>query len=256
MGIRVSIFLGLFIVLGGLQWMIPGEPFKKGRIRVMVSNGLVVLVNNAVLLLMPLIPLTTAQLARSKGYGFMPLFQLPMWLDIVLCLLILDLIIYWQHRLFHQFSPLWRLHRMHHMEPLLDVTSGFRFHPLEIVISNFIKVAAILMVGVSPVAVLIFEVWLSSLAMFNHANIDLPKPLESLLTYVVFTPLKHNVHHSLKLAELSSNYGFSVPWWDMIFGTYKTEGSRTIAEIKIGMPGGVSKKDLEFPGMLWTPFKA
>lgn len=250
------IFFGVLLTgLGALQYFRPARAFTAGRVKRLISSFIVVILNNGLLLLLPIIPIKAAIFAGDKGLGLMNLISVPVVLELIICLLIMDLIIYWQHRLFHTNNVLWRLHRMHHMEPLLEVVSGFRFHPLEIIVSNFIKVSIILAIGVSPLTILVFEVWLSSLAMFNHANILLPAGMERFLRNIVFTPLKHNVHHSIILKEMSSNFGFSVPWWDMLFGSYKTEGNRRLDQIKIGLPGGASDKELNFPGMLMAPFK-
>lgn len=252
---RLIIFWCLLICFATLEYFKPARAFKPGKTKRMLSSFMVVILNNGILLLIPFIPISTAIIAEEKGFGLMNLVKISVVLEVILCLVILDMIIYWQHRVFHMNNLLWQLHRMHHMEPRLEVTSGFRFHPFEVIVSNFIKVGVILLMGVSPLSILIFEVWLNSVAMFNHANILLPERLEKVLRFIVITPLKHNVHHSIKYEELSSNFGFSVPWWDMIFGTYKTEGNRTLSQIKIGLPGGASDKELNFPGMLMAPFK-
>jgi len=250
------IFFGVLLIgFGTLQYFKPARAFTAGRSKRLFSSFIIVMLNNGLLLLLPIIPIKTAIYAEDKGLGLMNLISIPVVVELIVCLLIMDLIIYWQHRLFHTNNVLWRLHRMHHMEPLLEVVSGFRFHPFEIIVSNFIKVGVILVIGVSPFSILVFEVWLSSLAMFNHANILLPAGMERFLRNIVFTPLKHNVHHSIILKEMSSNFGFSVPWWDMLFGSYKTEGQRSLDEIVIGVPGGASDKELNFPGMLLAPFK-
>lgn len=254
MATRLFIFWGLFIGLGLLQLVRPGKPFYKGRSRVFVSNLLLVIFNNIVLFILPIIPMSTATYAEGKSMGLLHLIALPSWSEVVIGLLLLDMIIYWQHRIFHQSNFLWRFHRMHHMDPLLDVSSGLRFHPIEIIISNFIKVIAVVLLGINVSTVIIFEIALNGFAMFNHSNLGLSIGLEKFLKPLAITPAKHNIHHSILRWETNSNYGFSVPWWDMIFGSYKASGTKSMAEMKLGIPGNYAPELVEFPKMLLVPF--
>ena len=198
--------------------------------------------------------MTTASYAEGKSIGLLHLISLPSWIEVVIGVLLLDMLIYWQHRIFHQSDFLWRFHRMHHMDPLLDVSSGLRFHPIEIIISNFIKVIAVLLLGINVSTVIIFEIALNGFAMFNHSNLGLSATLEKFLSPLVITPAKHNIHHSIIRNETNSNYGFSVPWWDMIFASYKKSGTKTMAEMTIGIPGDYDQQLVEFPKMLIVPF--
>ena len=143
---------------------------------------------------------------------------------------------------------------MHHVDPMLDTTSGLRFHPIKIILSNFIKIITILVLGIAPATVLIFEVVLNALSMFNHSNLNIPEPLERVLNKVLITPALHTIHHSIIIKETQSNYGFSVPWWDKIFGTFYAKGKYPQAKIHIGMIPMPEEKYSLFPGMLVQPF--
>lgn len=264
--IRGGFFLGGFILFSLLQWVIPSRKFEKNRWHFMASNLGVVGVNNLIIALLPLIPYQTAVIANENGIG---LFNLPNKLGllgsldggvlfiffIAIEIAILDIVIYFQHRMFHHFDFFWRFHAMHHIDPMLDTTSGLRFHPIEIVISNFIKVGFILIMGINPLAVVIFEIVLNFLAMFNHSNLYLPKWLEGPISIILITPALHTIHHSKKRIETNSNYGFSVPWWDKLFGTFTAEATKKQEDIDIGTVPMPKQSLILFPGMLIYPFK-
>lgn len=264
--IRGAFFLGGFLLFGLLQWVIPSRKFEKDRWQFMISNLGVVVVNNLLIILLPLIPYQAAAIAKENGIGLFNLLggnlrrgSLDNIVLVVIILavqiMILDMAIYFQHRLFHHFDFLWRFHAMHHIDPMLDVTSGFRFHPIEIVISNFIKVGIILAMGVHPIAVMIFEIGLNFLSMFNHSNIRLPQWLEGPISMLLITPALHTIHHSKIRKETNSNYGFSVPWWDKLFGTFIPKGKKVQEDIDIGTVPMATKSLTLFPGMLIYPFR-
>lgn len=265
--IRGGFFIGGFIVFSGLQWLIPSRRFEKDRWKFMASNLGLVLINNLMIGLLPLIPYQTAVMAKENGLGLFNLLERMTWASdlglvvpiaigvIIGQIVILDIVIYFQHRIFHHFNFLWRFHAMHHIDPMLDTSSGLRFHPIEIIISNVIKVSVILIVGINPLSVVIFEVALNFLAMFNHSNIRLPQWLEGPLSMILITPALHTIHHSKIRAETNSNYGFSVPWWDKIFDTFIKNGKKTQELIDIGTVPMPAKSLMLFPGMLVFPFK-
>ncbi len=264
--VRSVFFVGGFLLFGLLQFVIPSRTFEKERWQYMASNIVLVLCNNIMLILLPLIPYQTAIIAQEKGIGIFHWMETFAWgyqLEktgiaisiLVIQILILDLVIYFQHRLFHHVPFLWRFHAMHHIDPMLDTTSGLRFHPIEIIISNFIKVAVILMVGINPLSVLIFEVALNFLAMFNHSNLSIPEKLEQKISKIVITPALHTIHHAKNWEMTNSNFGFSVPWWDKFFGTFLSNGIEPQENIEIGIVPMPKKKWIVFPGMLLYPFK-
>ncbi|MCH4891395.1 sterol desaturase family protein [Acidaminobacter sp. JC074] len=253
--LRSISFVSVLMICSGLQFIIPCRKFESDRYKYMISNLVLVGFNNIILTFIPLIPFTAGIYAVDNKLGLFQIVKVPFVLEFILSLLILDVVIYFQHRLFHKVDFLWKLHAMHHIDPMLDTTSGLRFHPLEIIISNFIKVATILVFGITPLAVVSFEIALNLLAMFNHSNIKINKKLEHKINKILITPALHTIHHSKIKNETNSNFGFSVPWWDKLFNTFTAEGKYPQEKIHIGtlpMPG---KTYQLFPGMLIYPFK-
>ena len=219
--IRLGFFFGVIILMCLWEVLAPRRALTVTRIRRWPGNLSLVVLNT--LLLRILIPVTAtgiALFADSKSWGLFNVVETPQVLAIVLSVIALDGIIYLQHVMFHALPILWRLHRVHHADLDLDVTSGSRFHPLEILISMGIKFVSILLLGVPATAVLIFEVLLNGTAMFNHANARLPLGLDRILRLLIVTPDMHRVHHSIEVDETDSNFGFNLPWWDRLCGTY------------------------------------
>jgi sterol desaturase/sphingolipid hydroxylase (fatty acid hydroxylase superfamily) len=251
--IRSISFAGVFVICMVLQWIIPSRKFKKDRWKYMVSNIVLVAFNNFIIILMPIIPYEASVYANNRSMGLMNQLDIGV-LAVVAGIFLLDIVIYFQHRTFHKVPILWKLHSMHHIDPMLDTTSGLRFHPLEIILSNFIKIGAILILGIAPVAVIIFEVVLNGLAMFNHSNLNIPEPVEKVLNKILITPALHTIHHSKITEETMSNYGFSVPWWDKIFATFCAKGKFPQEKIHIGTVPMPEEKYSLFPGMLVQPF--
>lgn len=169
--------------------------------------------------------------------------------------MVLELAIYWQHRLFHLVPVLWRLHRMHHADLDVDVTTGARFHPCEILLSLGLKFLVIAALGVPAVSVLVFEVLLNATAMFNHSNVRLPEPLERVLRCIVITPDLHRVHHSILRHETDSNFGFNLPWWDWLFRTYRSQLEAGHAGMTLGLEHFRDPKELRLDRMLTQPFR-
>jgi len=254
--IRSIVFISVLLICIILQWASPSRPFYKGRWKSDASNGGIVLFNNVIIGFLPLIPYQMALIAADNDWGILNLnyFNKLEPVTFVLGILIMDMIIYFQHRMFHKVSFLWKLHSMHHIEPMLDVTSGLRFHPIEIVISNFIKVGTIILMGIDPVAVIVFEIALNGLAMFNHSNVKINDNIEKGLNKILITPALHTIHHSKIYKETNSNYGFSVPWWDKMFKTFKANGKYEQKDIRIGTVPMPVEKYQYFPMMLIQPF--
>lgn len=176
-----------------------------------------------------------AIVGEEEGWGFLNTITWPGWVEVTVAILMLDLVVYGQHVLFHKVPFLWRVHRVHHSDVECDVTTGVRFHPIEIIISMFIKIVAITELGASPSAVLIFEVLLNATAMFNHSNVRIPSRVDRLLRWVVVTPDMHRVHHSVIAQETDRNFGFNVPWWDRLFTTYQSQPSLGHEHMTIGL---------------------
>ena len=254
-GIRLSVFAGVLLLVALWEIISPRRPLQNSKRRRWFTNlSLVVIDTTAVRLLFPILPVALAQVAEARGWGLFNALQMTTWLKILLSFIILDFIIYLQHLLLHHIPLLWRLHRMHHTDLDLDVTSGNRFHPLEIIISMLIKMAAVILLGVPSQAVLIFEVVLNACAMFNHGNIRLPAAFDRLLRLFLVTPDMHRVHHSTIVRETNSNFGFNLPWWDRICGTYRPQPEKGHLDMTIGLKEYRDPEKLTLLRLLVQPF--
>lgn len=254
--IRLSVFAGLLGLLMVLEAWRPRRDRVLGRWARWPANlGIVVLNTGLLRLIAPIVPVALAFQAADEGWGLFNALEAPPWLAFVASILLLDFAIWFQHLVFHKVGPLWRLHRMHHADQDIDVTTGARFHPIEIVLSLFIKLAVVLALGAPAAAVLVFEVLLNATAMFNHANWALPRRLDAVLRLVVVTPDMHRVHHSWHRDETDSNYGFNFPWWDRLFRTYTAQPRDGHTGMTIGLPAFRSSGDQGLWPMLKQPFR-
>ena len=200
------------------------------------------------------IPVSAALAAEERGFGLFHLVKLPAPLTFILTLLFFDLLIYWQHRLFHKLQFLWKIHRMHHTDRDLDASSALRFHPFEFIISLVIKTGAEWITGASALSVIVFEIVLNGAAMFNHANINLPLKADRIIRKIFVTPDMHRIHHSVYRKETDSNYGFCLSWWDYIFRSYTASPRDGQLDMKIGQRGFEDRRHLLFPWMIAVPF--
>jgi sterol desaturase/sphingolipid hydroxylase (fatty acid hydroxylase superfamily) len=205
-------------------------------------------------ILLTVAPFGAALWAQENSIGLFNTLSLPATAAVALTVLLLDFLIYGQHRLFHYVPVLWRLHRMHHTDMDLDVTSGLRFHPLEILLSLAVKIVAVVALGAPPLGVLIFEVLLNGTAMFNHSNLALPLKLDRLLRLLLVTPDMHRVHHSIRPHETDSNFGFNLPWWDHLFGTYLATPEDGHAAMTLGLPIFRDARSVGVINLLIQPF--
>ena len=254
--IRLGAFLGIFALVALWELAAPRRALARPRwLRWYGNIGIALLNTLAVRLLVPLLPVALAALAADRGWGILNLVALPFWLEIAVAVVVLDLIIYLQHVMFHAVPALWRLHRMHHADLDFDLTTGSRFHTIEIVLSVLLKLAAVIVIGPPAVAVVIFEVVLNGTSMFNHGNLRLPPGLDRVLRWVLVTPDMHRVHHSDIPAETNSNFGFNLPWWDRLFGTYRAQPSLGHEGMTIGLDTFREEADLHLHKMLVQPFK-
>jgi sterol desaturase/sphingolipid hydroxylase (fatty acid hydroxylase superfamily) len=254
--IRVTFFFGVFAVMGLWEALAPRRPAPLGRWARWPSNlGIVVLNTVLVRLLLPTTAVALAMVGEREGWGLLHHFALPEWLTLTLAVIALDLVVYLQHVMVHAIPALWRLHRVHHADLHFDVTTGSRFHPVEILLSMLIKFAAILVIGPPAEAVVVFEVLLNATAMFNHGNVRLPAAADRWLRWLVVTPDMHRVHHSVEDDETNSNFGFNLPWWDRLFGTYRDQPRGGHDGMAIGIHGWRDPRQVErLPGMLALPF--
>ncbi len=254
--IRLSFFLGIFTLIVVWELIAPRRALTQPRWLRWYSNIGVALLNTIVVrFLIPIAPVVLAVTTELRGWGALNFVTLPFWLDILISIVVLDLIIYLQHVMFHAVPALWRLHRMHHADLDFDVTTGARFHPGEIIVSTLIKFVAILIIGPPAVAVVIFEVLLNGSSLFNHGNLRLPLPLDRILRWIIVTPDMHRVHHSDVASETNSNFGFNLPYWDRLFGTYRDQPSRGHESMTIGLNAFCESNDLHLHKMLIQPLK-
>ena len=256
--IRLGFFFGVFAVVGLWEAVAPRRSLTVSRALRWASNlGLVVLNTVLLRLLFPLAAVGLAAFAAANGWGLLNHFGAPYWLALPVAVIALDFVIWLQHVMVHAVPALWRLHRVHHADLDYDLTTGSRFHPIEIVLSMLIKLATITVIGPPVLAVVIFEVLLNAAAMFNHGNIHLPLALDRVLRWVVVTPDMHRVHHSVEDDETNSNFGFNLPWWDRLFGTYRDQPRAGHEGMTIGIRGHADPREVaRLDGMLLLPFKA
>ncbi|HBI43741.1 MAG TPA: fatty acid hydroxylase [Planctomycetales bacterium] len=234
--VRLGCFAGVLILMALWEILAPRRRLIAGKPWRWASNlGLVAVDSLAVRFLVPLAAVGTAMVARQRGWGLFNNVALPDWLAVVPSVVALDFAIYLQHVMFHAVPILWRLHMVHHADLDIDVTTGTRFHVLEILISMGIKMAAVVLLGAPALAVLIFEVVLNATSMFSHGNARLPARLDRILRLFVVTPDMHRVHHSIHPNETNSNFGFNAPWWDYLFGTYKDQPADGHEGMTIGL---------------------
>jgi len=254
--VRLSAFTGGLVLFALLEALWPRRPRRLGRLQRWPANLLLVVCNALVVrLLLPFAALATALVAQQRGFGLLHLLPLPEWVQVVAGLLLLDLLIYAQHVVFHQVPALWRIHRVHHTDLEFDVTTGTRFHFIEIVASMVIKMAAVALLGAPPLAVLLFEVILNFMAMFNHSNLRLPAAADRVLRGLLVTPDFHRVHHSVLRPETDSNYGFNLSLWDRLFRTYRPQPAAGQLDMTIGLPQWRDPRRLGFIRLLLLPFE-
>jgi sterol desaturase/sphingolipid hydroxylase (fatty acid hydroxylase superfamily) len=254
--IRLGVFFGIFAIMAIWEVISQKRPQSLDRLERWPHNILLVVTNTFLMrLIFPVFPVTVALSASVEGWGLFNNFDIPVVLEIILAVALLDLAIYVQHVIFHHVPFLWRLHRLHHADTEFDVTTGARFHPVEIALSLVIKMALIVALGAPAVAVIIFEIVLNGAAMFNHANISLPSLVDRVLRFVVVTPDMHRIHHSEIVAETDSNFGFNLSCWDRLFKTYREVPRHGHLGMTIGLPIFRNKKEARLDKLLTQPFR-
>lgn len=255
--IRTGAFVGVFTLVALWEWASPRRALRLPRTLRWRSNLAIVLLNTALVrLFFPLAAVGMAALSAERGWGVLHYFNVPFWLAVPLAVVAMDFVIWLQHVMVHAVPALWRLHRVHHADLDYDLTTGTRFHPLEIVLSMGIKFATIALLGAPVLAVVVFEVLLSACATFNHGNIRLPDGLDRALRWVLVTPDMHRVHHSVEDDETNSNFGFNLTWWDHLFGTYRAQPRAGQLGMTIGIHGHTDPHEVaRLGGLLVLPFK-
>ena len=255
MTIRAVSAVAVFAIMMLWEFAAPRRRLIAGRWPRWPGNfGIFIVDILAVRLLVPTAAVGFALIAEANRWGLLHSLALPFWAQFALAFLALDLIIYLQHRLFHAVPVLWRLHRVHHADVDIDVTTGNRFHPFEILLSLAIKIAAVIALGVPPAAVVAFEVVLNATSMFNHSNVALPAWLEPVARWAIVTPQMHEVHHSVERVETDSNFGFNLPWWDRLFRTYRA-APKAGAGVVIGLDEFRDARERNLIRLLTQPFR-
>jgi sterol desaturase/sphingolipid hydroxylase (fatty acid hydroxylase superfamily) len=252
--VRLTVFFAVLAGMGIWELLAPRRPMTITRTQRWPSNIGLLAVDVVVLrIVFHGAAVGFAVFVETRGWGFLSLPTLPTWLAVAVAVLILDLVIYMQHVLFHAAPTLWRLHRVHHTDLGFDVTTGVRFHPLEILLSMLIKYAAIAAVGAPAVAVLLFEILLIATSMFNHGNVRIVTTVDRWLRWFVVTPDMHRVHHSVIRNETNSNFGFNFPWWDRWFGTYCAQPQAGHSDMTIGIEQFRGEGDSRLDRLLLQP---
>lgn len=255
--VRLGIFFGIFGLMAVLETVFPRRKRVYSRKERWPANFAISLISTLIgRYSLPFTALTAAEFAKDNGLGLFNVESIEPWLAVLFSVVFLDLVVYWQHRIFHLIPILWRFHIVHHIDEDLDVSSGARFHPIEICLSLVIKIFVILSLGVPVLAVLIFEVILNAMAMFNHANVRIPTSIDLVLRKIVVTPDFHRIHHSVRGNEHRSNYGFNFSLWDYLFGSYVSEPEEGQDNFKIGLDGyHTPKKSRNILYMLSMPLR-
>ncbi|QDU82334.1 Fatty acid hydroxylase superfamily protein [Polystyrenella longa] len=254
--IRLGLFGGVLLVMATWEFLGPRRKLSAAKGPRWASNLTLVALNTIVSrVIMPITAVAAAIYCESHSWGLLHLVNWPVWLEVMMGVVVLDFAIYLQHVLFHAVPVLWRLHLVHHADLDIDVTTGLRFHTFEILLSALLKLAVVVILGPSALTVVIFEVLLNATSMFNHSNVVLPSWLDRILRCFVVTPDMHRVHHSVIRRETNSNYGFNLPWWDFLLGTYRDQPIEGHEGMTIGLSHLREEQQVDrLPGMLKLPF--
>lgn len=254
--IRVSFFMGIFLILAIAEYFIPRREFILSKIQRWSNNFALLFLDILIIrLIFPVSLISVALYTQENRIGLLYYFDFSFYVDTIIGIILLDLIIYWQHRLFHKINFFWLFHRVHHSDMDYDVTTGFRFHPIELLFSMAIKISFVLLLGVSIMGVVVFEIILNSLALFNHSNIHLSKRIDTILRNFIVTPDMHRIHHSINKDELNSNFGFNISLWDRLFNSYIDEPKMSHTHMIIGLKELQNKhKTVSLLSILKIPF--
>lgn len=254
--IRLSFFFGVFGLMAIWEATAPRRGLTTSKNARWLINLSVTFLNSLLVrLIFPLAAVGVALTGSQRQWGILNSVVIPDWAAGVIAVILLDLTIYLQHRLFHRIGLFWRLHMMHHTDLDIDVTTGARFHPIEILLSMVVKMAVVVLLGAPAWSVVVFEVLLNATSMFNHSNASMPAGIDRILRLFVVTPDMHRVHHSVIGRETNSNFGFNLPWWDRLLGTYRAQPEAGHEGMTIGLPKFRDEKELTLPKILALPFR-
>lgn len=253
--IRMGVFAGVLLLMAILEWAIPRKKRTLPRGKRWLTNAAIIVIDTIALrLTMPIVAVGTAIWASANGWGALNHLSAPLWLEALIAILLLDMAVYGQHVATHKIPFLWALHQVHHADRDIDVTTGVRFHPIEIIFSMVYKLGIVLLLGPAAFAVVIFEVLLNASAMFNHANVKIPLGIDNIARRLVVTPDMHRVHHSVHREEHDNNYGFFLSVWDRIFGTYTPQPRDGHEDMTIGLAHYQSEKPASLIWSMTLPF--
>ena len=248
--LRLGIFVIILLLMMAAETAFAKKVRVNGRAPRWASNFALVIIDSVLVrLLFPVAAAGAAIIATNNGWGLFNAVALPVWLEIILAVIILDMMIYWQHVASHKIPALWAIHKVHHADRDIDVTTGFRFHPAEIILSMGFKMLLVLLIGTPVIAVILFEIILSGCALFNHSNLRLPSKADRFIRKILVTPDMHRVHHSINVNESRKNYGFSVPLWDHLFKTYQAQPAAGHDNMVIGL---AEHQGREPSSLLWS----
>ena len=253
---RIGVFMGVLAILAIAELVIPKQRSEIPRLIRWTNNfGVVVVDALLIRIVFPVAAVGLALSAQEEGWGILNILAIPFWIAFLASLLVLDFAIYLQHVVFHAVPALWRFHRMHHADLEFDVSTGLRFHPGEILLSFAFKLALVLAIGPPAAAVLVFEIVLNATSMFNHSNIRISPRVDRILRWMLVTPDMHRIHHSVDPTENNTNFGFNLPWWDRLLGTYLANPKAGYDAMTIGLDEFRSRRDLWLDRMLAQPFR-
>ncbi len=253
---RLGVFAGIFVSFALFERLWPRRIKNKTTLQRWPHNlGMAVLGSFSIRLLLPILAVGTAAIAVENGWGLLNQFELSLFWRCVIAIFLLDLAIYTQHLVFHRVPIFWRLHRVHHSDTEFDVSNALRFHPIEIVLSMLIKMLLVVVIGAPPVAVILFEIILNGMAIFNHSNSKIPLSVDKVLRWFIVTPDFHRVHHSVHASETNNNFGFNSTLWDRIFGTYTAQPRDGHTEMRIGLKVFRSDEELRLDKLITQPFR-
>jgi sterol desaturase/sphingolipid hydroxylase (fatty acid hydroxylase superfamily) len=255
--VRMTVFIALFAAMAVWEIAAPRRILATGRAGRWFSNLVIVFVNTILVrVIFPVMPVALAVAAGARGWGLLNSFSGPSWLEFIIALVILDLSVYLQHVMYHVLPPLWRLHLVHHTDLDVDVTTGLRYHPVEIIISFIIRLSAVAVIGPDPLAAAVYEIALNGMLMFDHGNVRVPAGADGILRFIIVTPEMHRVHHSAVIRETNSNFGFILSWWDRIFGTYRPLPAAGHEGMETGLRQYRDESELSLPRLLVLPVVA
>lgn len=252
--VRMTVWIIIFAVMAVWEVVAPRRVLVAGKANRWFAN-LVIACFNVILvrLVFPIVPVALATLAGAKGWGLLNRFDAPAWIEFVMAIVILDLATYLRHFMYHVLPPLWRLHLVHHADRDVDVSTGLRYHPLEVIISFLVRMSVVSVIGPDPAAVAVYEILLNGMVMFNHGNVRVPAGIDAILRSVAVTPDMHRVHHSEVIGETNSNFGFVLSWWDRLVGTYRAEPAAGHEDMAIGLGQYRDSAGLTLPKLIILP---